>query len=176
MFLIPWMAPPSQNYAVMNQKHKIVVFQEKQIRRIWHHEEWWFSIIDVIEVLSESKNPRRYWSDLKRKLKKEGYEQLYEKIVQLKLEASDGKNYKTDVANTETMFRIIQSIPSPNAEPFKRWLAKVGYERVQEIENPEFALNLTIKSFDIGLKSGKIDLQTCMTSQEVKGIHHLTHV
>ena len=99
----------------------------------------WVSVIDIVEVLSESKNPRRYWSDLKRKLKKEGYGQLYEKIVQLKLEASDGKKYSTDCANTETMFRIIQSIPSPKAEPFKQWLAQVGYERVQEIENPELA-------------------------------------
>ena len=123
----------------MEEHNKIVVFQEKQIRRVWHKEEWWFSVIDVVEILSESKNSRRYWSDLKRKLKKEGYNQLYENIVQLKLEAADGKKYSTDCANTETMFRIIQSIPSPNAEPFKRWLAKVGYERVQEIENPELA-------------------------------------
>ena len=123
----------------MEQENKIIVFQEKQIRRIWHEEEWWFSVIDIVEILSESKNPRRYWSDLKRKLKNEGYDQLYEKIVQLKLEASDGKKYSADCATTETMFRIIQSIPSPNAEPFKRWLAKVGHERVQEIENPELA-------------------------------------
>lgn len=123
----------------MNQEHKIVVFQEKQIRRIWHQEEWWFSIIDVIEVLSGSKRPRKYWNDLKKKLQEEGYNEVSEKIGQLKMEAPDGKMRKTDVANTETMFRIIQSIPSPNAEPFKRWLAKVGYERVQEIENPELA-------------------------------------
>lgn len=121
------------------EQNKIVIFQEKEIRRVWHKEEWWFSVIDVVEVLSESKNPRRYWSDLKRKLKKEGYVQLYENIVQLKMEALDGKQYKTDAASTETMFRIIQSIPSPKAEPFKAWLAKVGYERIQEIENPELA-------------------------------------
>lgn len=121
------------------EQNKLVVFESKEIRRIWHNEEWHFSVIDVVEVLSQSKNPRRYWSDLKRKLKKEGFNQLYEQIVQLKLEASDGKSYKTDTANTETMFRIIQSIPSPKAEPFKRWLAKVGYERIQEIENPELA-------------------------------------
>ncbi len=120
-------------------QNKIVVFQEKQIRRVWHLGEWWFSIIDIVEVLSESQNPRRYWSDLKIKLKKEGYVEVYEKIVQLKMEAPDGKMRETDAANTETMFRIIQSIPSPKAEPFKRWLAKVGYERVQEIENPELA-------------------------------------
>lgn len=91
-------------------------------------------------MLSESSNSRRYWSDLKRQLiETEGFIQLYEKIVQLKLPASDGKNYKTDCADTETIFRIIQSIPSPKAEPFKRWLAKVGYERIQEIEDPELA-------------------------------------
>ncbi|MBK8567658.1 MAG: Bro-N domain-containing protein [Saprospiraceae bacterium] len=121
------------------EQNKIVVFQETEIRRVWHKDEWWFSVIDVIEVLSESQNPRRYWSDLKIKLKKEGAAQLYEKIVQLKLEAADGKLYNTDCANTETMFRIIQSIPSPKAEPFKLWLAQVGYERIQEIENPELA-------------------------------------
>jgi DNA-damage-inducible protein D len=121
------------------EQNKIIVFQDKQIRRIWLNDEWWFSVVDVIEVLTESSNPRRYWSDLKRKIQMEGLTQLYEKIVQLKLESSDGKKYTSDCANTETMFRIIQSIPSPKAEPFKQWLAKVGYERVQEIENPELA-------------------------------------
>jgi hypothetical protein len=121
------------------EQNKLVVFQEKEIRRIWHKEEWWFSVIDVVEVLSDSKNARRYWSDLKRKLKKEGFSEVYEKIVQLKMESPDGKMRETDAANTETMFRIIQSIPSPKAEPFKLWLAKVGYERIQEIENPELA-------------------------------------
>lgn len=115
--------------------NKLVVFEDKKIRRIFHDEEWYFSVIDVIEVLTGSSNPRRYWSDFKRQLvENEGFIQLYEKIVQLKLESNDGKKYETDTANTETVFRIIQSIPSPKAEPFKRWLAKVGYERVQEID------------------------------------------
>jgi DNA-damage-inducible protein D len=119
---------------------KLVVFEDKKIRRIFHEEEWYFSITDVIEVLTGSSHPRRYWSDLKIQLvDKEGFNQLYGKIVQLKLESSDGKKYLTDTANTETLFRIIQSIPSPKAEPFKRWLAKVGYERIQEIEDPELA-------------------------------------
>lgn len=121
------------------EQNKIVVFQDKQVRRVWRNGEWWFSITDVIEILTGSTTPRRYWSDLKIKLKKEGASQVYEKIVQLKLAASDGKQYSTDCANTETMFRVIQSVPSPKAEPFKQWLAKVGYERVQEIENPELA-------------------------------------
>ncbi|HUW26644.1 MAG TPA: Bro-N domain-containing protein [Gallionella sp.] len=122
------------------QTDRIVVFQETAIRRAWHESEWWFSIIDVVGILSESNNPNRYWSDLKRKLSQEaGSGQPYEKIVRLKLTAPDGKQRDTDCANTEMLFRIIQSIPSPKAEPFKRWLAQVGYERVKEIENPELA-------------------------------------
>lgn len=118
----------------------IVIFQETAIRRTWHNEEWWFSVIDVVGVLSESANSNRYWSDLKRKLSQEaGSAQPYEKIVRLKLTAPDGKQRETDCANSEILFRVIQSIPSPKAEPFKRWLAQVGYERVKEIENPELA-------------------------------------
>lgn len=122
----------------MYPETSLIVFQGKGIRRLWYKEEWFFSIIDIVTVLTGSSIPRRYWSDLKIKLKDEGFE-LYEKIVQLKLPSSDGKFYETDCANTETLLRIVQSIPSPKAEPFKRWLAKVGYERVQEIENPELA-------------------------------------
>ena len=125
-------------------QNKIAVFEDKKIRRIFHNGEWYFSIIDIIEVLTGSPNPRRYWSDLKTQLSdSEGCVQLYAKIVQLKLESSDGKKYLTDTANTETVFRIIQSIPSPKAEPFKRWLAQVGYERIQEIEDPELATKRT---------------------------------
>lgn len=119
---------------------KIIVFGAKKIRRLWHENEWWFSVIDVIGALSDSSNANRYWSDLKRKLEHEsGSKQPYEKIVRFKLAAPDGKQRETDCASTDTLFRIIQSIPSPKAEPFKRWLAQVGYERVQEIENPELA-------------------------------------
>ncbi|HLD04768.1 MAG TPA: Bro-N domain-containing protein [Candidatus Nanoarchaeia archaeon] len=123
-----------------DENSALVVFQGKNIRRKWHEGEWFFSIVDIIEVLTDSSVPRRYWSDFKTKLNEEG-SQLYGKIVQLKLPSTDGKSYETDCANTENMFRIIQSIPSPKAEPFKLWLAKVGYERVQEIENPELAQN-----------------------------------
>ena len=122
---------------------KLAVFKGKEIRRTLHNNEWWFSIIDVVETLTESERPRKYWSDLKKKLSEEGYSELSEKIGQLKLKSTDGKFYETDCANTETIFRIIQSIPSPKAEPFKRWLAKVGYERVQEIEDPELATKRT---------------------------------
>lgn len=122
-----------------NNTH-LIAFKDNNIRRIIHQNEWYFSIIDVIAVLSDSSSPRRYWSDLKRQLAEiEGFFQLYEKIVQLKMQATDGRMRETDTANTETLLRIVQSIPSPNAEPFKRWLAKIGYERIQEIENPELA-------------------------------------
>ena len=121
----------------------IAVFRGKEIRKTLFNNEWWFSIIDVVEVLTGSERPRKYWSDLKKKLCQEGYVQLSEKIGQLKMQATDGKYYETDCANTETLFRVIQSIPSPKAEPFKRWLAKVGYERVQEIEDPELGTKRT---------------------------------
>ncbi|MBI2339801.1 MAG: Bro-N domain-containing protein [Deltaproteobacteria bacterium] len=125
-------------------ENKLAVFKGKNIRRNLHNDEWHFSVIDVMAALTDSENPRRYWSDLKRKLlEEEGFSELYEKIVQLKMEAPDGKMRETDAASAETLFRIIQSIPSPKAEPFKRWLAKVGYERVQEIENPELATKRT---------------------------------
>lgn len=119
----------------------IKLFESKKIRSVWNEQEqkWYFSIIDIISVLTESNRPRKYWSDLKKKLLKEGFTQLSEKIGQLKLESEDGKKYLTDVADAETLMRLIQSIPSPKAEPFKLWLAKVGYERLEEIENPELA-------------------------------------
>jgi len=122
----------------MKKEDKLIVFRNKKIRRTWHNDGWHFSVIDIVEALTDSSIPKRYWSDLKRKLKEEGFE-MYDKIVQLKFQASDGKYYPTDCADTKSMFRIIQSIPSKKAEPFKRWLAKVGYERVQEIEDPELA-------------------------------------
>src|SRR3989338_9673155 len=109
----------------MDPETSLIVFQGKGIRRLWHNEEWFFSIIDIVTVLTCSSIPRRYWSDLKIKLKDEGFE-LYEKIVQLRLVSSDGKRYETDCADTELLLRIIQSIPSPKAEPLKVWLAMVG--------------------------------------------------
>jgi len=107
---------------------KLAIFEGKKIRRHWDEdkEKWYFSVVDIVAVLSESSIPKRYWSDLKKKLKTEGSE-VYEKIVHLKLKAPDGKLRESDCADTETIFRIIQSIPSPNAEPFKLWLARVGY-------------------------------------------------
>ena len=119
---------------------KPALFEGRQIKKILHEGEWWFSVIDVVEVLTGSSIPKRYWSDLKRKLVAEGYSEAYEKIVRLKMLAPDGKQRLTDCANTETLFRVIQSIPSPKVEPLKRWLAKVGRERLDEIENPELAM------------------------------------
>lgn len=122
--------------------NKLALFEEKEIRRTYQEGKWYFSVVDVVFALTGSKNPRRYWSDLKIKLSDEGYDiQLYDFIVQLKLESTDGKKYKTDCADTEGILRIIQSIPSPKAEPFKRWLAKVGSERIEEIQNPELAMD-----------------------------------
>ena len=124
----------------MTKNTSIALFESKQIRKIWHDEQWYFSIIDIVSALTASQNPRRYWSDLKIKLSEEGIQtELYDFFVQLKLIAPDGKMRETDCASTEGILRIIQSIPSPKAEPFKRWLAKVGYERIQEIENPELS-------------------------------------
>ncbi len=124
------------------KNNKLALFEEKEIRKIWKDEKWYFSIIDIIFALTDSNNSRRYWSDLKIKLKKEGYNtELYEIIVQLKVQSSDGKKYKTDCADTKGVLRIIQSIPSPKAEPFKLWLASVGSEQIDEINNPELAMN-----------------------------------
>ncbi|MBP7280733.1 MAG: hypothetical protein KBA66_04100 [Leptospiraceae bacterium] len=121
-------------------QNKIKLFESKRVRTHWdaEKEKWYFSIVDVVAVLTESPNPRKYWSVLKTRLKQEG-SQLATNCSQLKMMSSDGKMYNTDVADTEQLLRLIQSIPSPKAEPFKQWLAKVGYERVQEIENPELA-------------------------------------
>ena len=136
----------------IHMDNKIKMFEDKKIRTAWDEEteEWYFSVVDVCEVLSGTDNPRRYWSDLKRKLVAEGSE-LYEKIVQLKMTATDGKKRLTDVADTEQILRIIQSIPSPKAEPFKMWLAQVGRERIEETIDPELAID---RAFETYLKKG----------------------
>ncbi|WP_439238852.1 BRO family protein [Lonepinella sp. BR2919] len=128
----------------------IKLFENSQIRSIWdaEKEEWFFSIVDVVQALTESANPRRYWSDLKRKLQmEEGANELYEKIVQLKFRSSDGKMYKTDATDIQGIFRIIQSIPSPKAEPFKMWLAEVGKERIDEIIDPELTIDRALQTY-----------------------------
>ena len=134
--------------AVMEKLSSIKLFENKKVRVQWVEEDqkWYFSVVDVIEILSGSSIPRRYWSDLKIKLKEEGFE-LYEKIVQLKLVSPDGKKYETDCADTELLLRIIQSIPSPKAEPFKVWLAMVGNERINETYDPELAFDRAMKTY-----------------------------
>lgn len=123
----------------LDKQSKIILFQDRKIRRVWRDKEWYFSVIDIVGVLTDSSNPRDYWYKMKIRVKKEDGFEPSTVCRQFKMEAPDGKMRKTDCANTEGIFRIIQSIPSPKAEPFKRWLAAVGYERVQEIENPELA-------------------------------------
>ena len=132
----------------MTKESAIKLFESNQVRSIWDsaEEKWYFSVIDIIEVLTGTDRPRKYWSDLKNKLKKEGSE-LSEKIGQLKMQSADGKHYKTDVADTEQLFRLIQSIPSPKVEPFKIWLAQVGSERIDEIEDPEIGIDRLMETY-----------------------------
>ncbi len=125
-----------------NPENQIAIFKGKSIRKIIYQKEWWFSVIDICGVLTESSDAGAYWRKLKQRLIEEGSE-VVTFCHGLKLESSDGKKYETDCANTEGMFRIIQSIPSPRVEPLKRWLAKIGYERIQEVENPELASKRT---------------------------------
>lgn len=129
---------------MINKENALVVFQGKNIRREWYKDEWYYSVVDVVAVLTDSPSPRQYWGVLK------GREtQLLTICLQLKLPSTDGKSYATDCANTESMLRIVQSIPSKKAEPFKRWLAEVGYERIQEIENPELAQDRSRKYYEM---------------------------
>lgn len=147
---------------------KLTIFNGSKIRRAWDgkKEKWYFSVVDIIEVLTGSTIPRKYWADLKRKLKQEG-SQLYDKIVQLRIVSSDGKKYLVDAGDTQTLLRLVQSVPSPNAEPIKLWLAKVGYERVQDISDPEKSLN---RARDYRQRMGRSQkwIQQRMMGQEIK--------
>jgi len=136
----------------MNKDDKIKLFQQSSVRTHWdvEQEKWFFSIVDVIAILTDSDRPRKYWSDLKSKLKKEGSE-LSENIGQLKMKSADGKHYQTDVADTQQLFRLIQSIPSPKAEPFKLWVAKVAKQRIDEIDDPELSFERAMETY---LKKG----------------------
>jgi len=146
----------------------IKLFEQKKVRTQYDTEKeiWYFSVIDVIEVLTDSSIPKRYWSDLKKKLIKEG-SQLYEKIVQLRFEAADGKKYASDCLDTKDLLRLIQSIPSPKAEPFKQWLAKTGYERMQEISDPSQSIDRARENWQ---KLGRSEkwIQQRMTGQETR--------
>src|SRR4030067_956851 len=134
----------------MNEKSitRVALFEGKKIRKTWHNDKWWFSVIDVCTVLTDSVDAGAYWRKLKQRLTKEGSE-VVTFCHGLKLEAMDGKKYTTDCANTEGILRIIQSIPSPKAEPFKLWLAQIGYERIQEIEDPELAQDRVKKYYEL---------------------------
>ncbi len=146
----------------------VKLFESKKVRTHWDEEkqQWFFSVIDVIEILTGSSIPKRYWSDLKKKLKSEGSE-VYEKIVRLKMVAEDGKLRETDIADTQALLRLIQSIPSPKAEPFKQWLAKVGYERMQEIADPEQSFDRARQNWQ---KLGRSEkwIQQRMSGQETR--------
>ena len=132
----------------MTQHPSLQLFENKKVRTLWDdtQEKWYFSIVDVIQILTESTIPKRYWSDLKKKLSKEGSE-LYDNLVQLKMPAEDGKYYKTDVADSEQLFRLIQSIPSPKAEPFKMWLAQIASERLDELQDPELTIDRALAQY-----------------------------
>ncbi len=133
----------------MDKDKALVVFQDKKIRRIWHNEEWFYSVVDVIKALTDSEDAKDYWYRLKKRELESSSIELSTFCRQLKLQSTDGKYYETDCANTQTLFRIIQSIPSRKAEPFKLWLAQVGYERVEEIENPEIAQNRVKEYYEL---------------------------
>ena len=146
----------------------IKLFESAQVRSHWdaEQEKWYFSVVDVVQVLTDSSIPKRYWSDLRRKIEKESG-QPYEEIVRLKMRANDGKSRETDVADVQTLLRLIQSIPSPKAEPFKLWLAKVGYERMQEIADPAQSLDRARENWQ---KMGRSEkwIQQRMTGQETR--------
>ena len=132
----------------MTQKESIRLFEERKVRAIWddEQEEWYFSIVDVISILTDSPNPRKYWSVLKTRMKREGSE-LTTNCSQLKMQAADGKKYLTDVANTEQLFRLIQSVPSPKAEPFKLWIAQVAKERLDQMQDPELSIEQAMADY-----------------------------
>jgi len=144
----------------MNEKNGnkklIALFNDQPVRRVWNAEEekWYFSVVDVVRILAQNDRPRKYWDDLKRKLQQDGSE-VSEKIGQLKMTAPDGKSRLTDAADVETLLRLIQSIPSPKAEPFKLWLAKVGYERMQETIDPELTISRARKNWQMRGHSSK---------------------
>jgi DNA-damage-inducible protein D len=134
---------------VQEGEQEICRFTGKNIRKVCHNDEWHFSVVDVIAALTDTPSPSRYWFDLRVKLKTQGAYELFDKIVKLKMVSGDDKYHPTDAANTETLFRIIQAIPSPKAEPFKQWLAKTGYERIQEHQNPSIAIKRAIVDYQL---------------------------
>ena len=148
----------------IKESKELVLFENNKIRRQMYNGEWYYSIIDIIEILTNSSRPRKYWDDLKKKLETEGFSELSENIGQLKMVAKDGKLRQTDCANSETIFRLIQSIPSPNAEPFKLWFARLAEERIQEVIDPSLAIERARQTY---LKKGYDEE---WTNARIKGI------
>ncbi len=141
---------PSDGAFASEGECQMTLFNRREIRKVFHNNEWFFSIVDAIGAITDSTQPSRYWNELKTQLtEKEGYNKLFGNIEKLKMPASDGRMFLTEAVNVETLFRIIQSVPSPKAEPFKRWLAKVGYERIEEFQNPEIAVKRAIVNWQI---------------------------
>jgi DNA-damage-inducible protein D len=146
--LMPKQDAPDDGPPVQEGDGQLVLFEGFQIRQQFHNNEWFFSVIDVISAITGSAQPSRYWTELKKQLhENEGFDELFGKIEQLRMESSDGKHYLTDAVNVETLLRVVQSIPHKKAEPFKRWLAQVGYERIQETHDPEIAVKRAILSW-----------------------------
>ncbi|MDD3436498.1 MAG: Bro-N domain-containing protein [Candidatus Gastranaerophilales bacterium] len=153
----------AKNKNLPEQRYQVILFEDKNIRRIWHEGEWFYSVVDIIEILTETPRPRKYWADIKKRepqlsefcgqLKLDGTIELSSNFGQFKLKAKDGKFYKTDCANNEGLLRIIQSIPSKKAEPIKLWLAQIGRERLEEIQNPELAMQKKEKEKGKGEKN-----------------------
>lgn len=142
--------PPTEADLIGEGESQLVLFKGKEIRQVFHDDEWFFSIVDVIEAITETDRPRKYWSDLKQQLVgNEGFFELSEKIGRFKMLSADGKIRETDAVDTETLFRIVQSIPSPKAEIFKKWLAKIGYERIQEFQNPGIAIKRALLTYKV---------------------------
>jgi len=146
--MIPKQKDPTDLLDYVDEGHfRNVQFRRKEIRSVFHGDGWWFSVIDVIEAVAETDRPSKYWSDLKRNIERQGFTELSDKIGKLGMPSKDGKIRGTDCVDTETLFRLIQSIPSPKAEPFRRWLAKVGYERILEEQDPEIAIKRALATY-----------------------------
>ena len=168
----------------MTQKESIRLFEERKVRAIWddEQEEWYFSIVDVISILTDSPNPRKYWSVLKTRLKREGSE-LTTNCSQLKMQAADGKKYLTDVANTEQLFRLIQSVPSPKAEPFKLWIAQVAKERLDQMQDPELSIEQAMADYKrlgysdnwINQRLKSIEIRKDLTDEWKRGLEEGLH-
>lgn len=156
----------------IKESKELVLFENNKIRRQMYNGEWYYSIIDIIEILTNSSRPRKYWDDLKKKLETEGFSELSENIGQLKMVAKDGKLRQTDCANRETIFRLIQSIPSPNAEPFKLWFARLAEERIQEVIDPSLAIERARQTY---LKKGYDEEWTNARIKEIGARNNLTN-